>query len=111
MNQIFGPWKYDEAGATVRTLDDQRAVCDIRGFGGLAKDFGTSKAIALQDTIGMLISKSPDLLSELRKASEMLGTTTGGDPPACEWWIDEVARIKEFVDQFENAGIPSAEDK
>jgi hypothetical protein len=45
-----------------------------------------------------LIAASPDLLKELRKAVEMLENTIEGDQPACEWWIDEVARLRAFVD-------------
>lgn len=73
------------------------SVADIRGFGRLEKDFGLSAAIKIMDKNGQLIAAAPSLLDELRKAVEMLENTVDGDQPACQWWIDEVARLRAFV--------------
>ena len=93
-----GPWKYHDSGSIVMTADGQMSVADIRGFGRLEKDFGLSAAIKIMDKNGQLIAAAPSLLDELRKAVEMLENTVDGDQPACQWWIDEVARLRAFVD-------------
>jgi len=44
------------------------------------------------------------LAAELRKAVEILETTVDGNQPSCQWWIDEVARLRAFVDSVRCRG-------
>ena len=68
-----GPWLYHESGAMVMTEDGQMTVADIRGFGNLQRQFGTSVAIKIMDKNGRLVAAAPMMKSLLLDFCESLG--------------------------------------
>ena len=88
------PWKYHEAGAIVMTEDGQMSIADIRGFGRLEKDFGTSAAIKIMDANGRLIAAAPSLLKEIENAIDVL------DP---EMSRHEIVELRERLIRFRSS--------
>lgn len=57
-----GPWKYAPGPTMVFNSDGQMVVAEIRGWGTLKTEHGTSEAVKIQDANGALIAAAPELL-------------------------------------------------
>lgn len=62
-----GPWQYVASVATVRAMDAQMAVCEIKGWGYLTSKNGVANATDEIDANGRLIAAAPMLLAALRR--------------------------------------------
>ena len=90
-----GPWEHSEQkGSPGHCFVAQVWAPDGESLAVL--DSTIDPAVATANA--KLMAASPTLLAELRKAVDMLESTTDGDQPACQWWVDEVARLRAFVD-------------
>ncbi len=99
---IAGPWYYSEPGAMVRTADDQQHVCDIRGFGKLDKEVGTSEALKIMDATGELIAAAPDMLAALQEC------VTDFNAHCMQDGIDGLVRRLEYINSIAEAAIKKA---
>jgi hypothetical protein len=62
-----GPWQYVASVATVRSMDDQMTVCEIKGWGYLTSKSGVANATDEIDANGRLIAAAPMMLAALRR--------------------------------------------
>jgi hypothetical protein len=61
-----GPWQYVASVATVRAMDDQMTVCEIKGWGCLTSKNGVANATDEMDANGRLIAAAPTMVRALK---------------------------------------------
>lgn len=101
-----GPWKYDEAGAMVLTEDDRMTIADIRGFGSLHVEIGTSDAIKTMDANGRLIAEAPNMLAVLRLFAEIkkMNTWTHHAEDICQATARAYQEAERIAEKFSASG-------
>lgn len=62
-----GPWQYVATDATVRAMDDQMTVCEIKGWGYLTSKSGVANATDEIDANGRLIAAAPGMLRIIQR--------------------------------------------
>lgn len=90
------PWRYDAAGQSVRAVDDQLTVCDIRGWGYLTGEKGITEELAtrIQDDTGLFIVAASEGFHRAISYIRELEAEASDRMKPCRWEVDATGNAK-----------------